>query len=242
VALRGLTAWLVLAWAARRYDAFVFMCGRTITNTTLELRVLRTLGKRVVVVFVGSDARPAYIDGDRFPADQAFDATAAAAAALRQRAQVQRLERHFSVIVSARTTAQFLTRPVVNWFTLGIPRAPQPSSAPNLYSVVRVLCGPSHAVAKGTAQIEAAIERLRTRGVAVELATIENRPNAEVLQALRECDLVVDQLYSDTPMAGIAAEAASFGRPVIVCGSAARQAAAQVAPLPLPPRTYVRPE
>ena len=48
---------------ARRYDAFVFLYGETITNTGFELTLLRWLGKRTVVVFVGSDARPPYIDG-----------------------------------------------------------------------------------------------------------------------------------------------------------------------------------
>ena len=242
VLLHGAMSWLVLAWAARRFDAFVFLYGRTITNTALELRLLRRLGKRAIVVFVGSDARPAYSDGGAFPATGPFDAAAAARAAARQRRQVQRLERHASVIVSARTTAQFLTRPFVNWFALGIPQPARASPPPPITGAVRVLHSPSHPVFKGTAEVRAAIGRLRARGLAVELVMIQGRPNAEVLQALRECHLVVDQLYSDTPMAAFAAEAASLGRPVIVGGCAAEHAAAQVAPLPLPPTAYVRPE
>jgi hypothetical protein len=107
---------------------------------------------------------------------------------------------------------------------------------------VRVLHSPSHPVLKGSAEIRATVERLRARGVPVELVTIEGRPNAEVLEALRDCDLAVDQLYSDTPMAAFATEAASVGRPVIVGGCAAGRGAAQVAPLPLPPSVYLRPE
>jgi glycosyltransferase involved in cell wall biosynthesis len=242
VVLHALTCWFVLAWALPRYDAFVFLYGRTITNTTLELRILRLLNKCVVVVFVGSDARPCYIDGSVFPGDRPFDAAAAAAAALAQRRRVCRLERHAVLVVSARTSAQFLTRPFVNWFALGIPRPPQVVEPPALQGAVRVLHSPSHPVLKGTAEVQAAVERLRARGLAVELLTIEGRPNAEVMQALRDCDLVVDQLYSDTPMAAFATEAASVGRPVLVGGCAADQAAAQVTPLPLPPTLYVRPQ
>jgi hypothetical protein len=242
VLLHGLVGWLVLGWALWRHDAFVFLYGKTITNTGLELRLLRGLRKRVVVVFVGSDARPAYVDGNAFPADRAFDAAAAARLAARQRRQVQRLERHASLVVNARATAQFLTRPFVNWFALGIPRVAQPSPPPTANGAVRVLHSPSHPVLKGTAEVRAAVARLRARGVAVELVTIEGRPNAEVLQALRDCHLVVDQLYSDTPMAAFAAEAASLGRPVIVCGCAAERVVAQVAPMPVPPTVYVRPE
>jgi hypothetical protein len=107
---------------------------------------------------------------------------------------------------------------------------------------VLVLHSPSHPALKGTAELRAAVQRLRARGVPVELVTIEGRPNAEVLQALRDCHLVVDQLYSDTPMAAFATEAASLGRAVIVGGCAAERAPSQVGPLPLPPTVYVRPQ
>jgi len=43
-------------------------------------------------------------------------------------------------------------------------------------------------------------------------------PNSTVLKNLQNCDFVVDQLYSDTPMAGFAAEAAFCGKPAIVGG------------------------
>jgi hypothetical protein len=240
--LHGFVSWLVLARAVRRYDAFIFLFCRTITNTRLELRILRLLGKRIVFVFSGSDARPAYIDGHLFPANCAFDPGAATAAAARQRLQVQRLERYASAVVSTRTTAQFLTRPFVNWFAIGIPRQVQDSPPPPENGLLRVLHSPSHPVLKGTSEVRATIERLRARGVALELRTIEGRPNAEVLQALRECHIVIDQLYSDTPMAAFATEAASLGRPVIVCGCAAECATAQVEPFSMPPTLYVRPE
>lgn len=242
VLLHGLASWLVLAWAAARFDGFVFLYGRTITNTAQELRILRLLGKRTIVAFLGSDARPAYLDGATFPADRDFDAVAASATTRCQRRQVQRLERHASAVVTARTTAQFLRRPFVNWFAIGIPRAAQLSPPPSMTGAVRVLHSPSHPVLKGTAEVHAAINRMQARGIAVELITITGRPNSEVRQALRECHLVVDQIYSDTPMAAFATEAASLGRPVVVCGYAADRVVAQVSPLLVPPTVYVVPE
>jgi hypothetical protein len=97
-------------------------------------------------------------------------------------------------------------------------------------------------VLKGTAEIRAMIDRLRDAGVAVELITLEGRPNSEVMQAMRDCDLVVDQLYSDTPMAGFASEGASLGRAVLVGGYRAPQAGRDQAGMPLPPTCYVAPE
>jgi hypothetical protein len=243
VVLQQLLAWPVLVWALVRFDVFVFLYGETITNTALEGWLLRLARKRSIVVFVGSDARPPYVDGGWFPADRPFVVPAAIAAAVRQRRKVQRLERHASLVVNARATAQFQTRRFVNWFALGIPRVARLAPPSDVAArPLRVLHGPSHPVLKGTAEIRAAIERLRARGLAIELVTIEGRPNAQVLQALADCDLAVDQLYSDTPMAAFATEASSVGRPVIVGGCGADRAAEQVAPLPLPPSVYVRPE
>jgi hypothetical protein len=241
-ALQFLLGLGVLAWAARRYDAFVFLYGETITNTRLDLALLRWLGKRTVVVFVGSDARPPYIDGGWFPADRPFDAEAARRAAARQQRKVVRLERQADLCVNALATAHFQRCRFVDWFALGIPRAAQAPTPAPAGSVLRVLHSPSNPVLKGTARIRAAVEGLRARGLSVELVTIEGRPNAEVMQALRDCDLAIDQLYSDTPMAAFATEAASVGRAVLVGGYNAGGLDLQTADLPMPPTRFVRPE
>ena len=237
-----LLGWCVLAWAACRYDVFVFLYARTITDTAFDLPLLRLLGRRVVLVFVGSDARPAYIDGHQFPANAEFSPRLAQRATRLQRRWIGRLERRADAVIAARTIAQFLTRPFVNWFAVGIP-TPAVTAAPREEgSVIRVLHSPSNPVLKGSAEVQAAVTRLQARGVPIELVTIVGRPNAEVLQALDGCDLVVDQLYSDTPMAAFATEAASLGRPVLVCGCGAAQVARHVGPMPLPPTAYVRPQ
>lgn len=241
-AMQQLLGWAVLAWAARRYDAFVFLYGETITNSGVELMLLRWLGKRTLVVFVGSDARPPYIDGGWFPADRPFDPQAVQRATIRQQRKVTRLERQASLCVNAVATAHFHRRRFVDWFALGIPRAAQPPAPPPNGATLRVLHSPSHPVLKGSAQIRAAVDGLRANGVAIELVTIEGRPNAEVMQALRDCDLAIDQLYSDTPMAAFATEAASVGRPVLVGGYQAGEVAADAAGLPMPPTRFVRPE
>lgn len=242
-ALQMIVGWFVLAWAMRRYDAFVFLYGETITNTRAELALLRAAGKRVVVVFVGSDARPPYIDGGLFPADRAFDVDAARRATRRQQRKVARLERGASVCINAPATAHFLRRRFVNWFALGIPRHVPPAASPaEPRAVLRLLHSPSNPALKGTAQIRAMVDRLRARGLPIELETIEGRPNAEVIRAMQDCDLVLDQLYSDTPMAGFAAEGASLGRAVLVGGYRAPFAERDCDGLPQPPSRYVRPE
>jgi hypothetical protein len=81
-----------------------------------------------------------------------------------------------------------------------------------------LLHAPSRRHGKGTDRLRAAVEEVAASGIDVELRVLSGVPNAEVLAAIGQCDVVVDQLYSDTPMAALAAEAAAVGRPAIVGG------------------------
>jgi hypothetical protein len=154
---------------------------------------------------------------------------------------VARLERS-AVCINAPATAHFHRQRFVNWFALGVPRALPPRIPRASPSTTHLLHSPSHPVLKGTEQIRAMVQRLQRKGLPVELVTIQGRPNAEVLQAMHECDLVLDQLYSDTPMAGFASEGASLGRAVLVGGYRASAAARDQGGQPLPPTRFVLPE
>lgn len=59
---------------------------------------------------------------------------------------------------------------------------------------LRVLHAPNHRALKGTQFLLDAVEELKREGVEIELKLIEQRPNAEVLEAIDQADVVVDQL------------------------------------------------
>ena len=113
---------------------------------------------------------------------------------------------------------------MVNWFAIGwpyqstgmvlVPKVPMS----DLGRPWRILHAPSKPALKGTTAIRAAIEELRSVGYAIDYTELQGRPNHEVLECLQHCDLVVDQLYSDTPMAGLAVEAAAHAKPALVAG------------------------
>ena len=111
-ALHLALGWLVMFWALMRYDAFVFLCGKTLTNRRLELWLLRALGKPAVVIFIGSDARPAYISGAWLDSSPG----ALRRRVRRQKHKVRWLERLAAACVNAPGTAHFHEREVVNWF------------------------------------------------------------------------------------------------------------------------------
>lgn len=80
---------------------------------------------------------------------------------------------------------------------------------------LRILHAPSNPKIKGTNYIESAIESLKEEGYNIEFTCLKNKSHEEVLQAIVESDLVIDQL-----MLGwygvFAMEAMTLGKPVCV--------------------------
>ena len=79
------------------------------------------------------------------------------------------------------------------------------------------------------------------RGARIEYRELVGQPNHEVLRALRWCDFVVDEVYSDTPMARFATEAAYFGKAAVVGSYAAALYHVREDP-PLPPSLLCHPD
>lgn len=215
-----------------RYDTFIFGSGVSLLPKNLDLPILRFLQKKVVMILgFGSDARPPYING---PTN--YSLSKDLLQLFRKRAITRKRKLRFAfnyaaiVIGAPYSTSQFAERPFVNWFAIGFPRkvdAPANNQQgitsdvqDNLESSrpVRILHSPSHPEVKGTQKIREAIKNLINKGIAIDYIEIVGRPNHEVLDELKKCDFVVDQVYSDTPLAGLATEAAFYGKPTVVGG------------------------
>lgn len=208
------------AWAMFRYDAFIFRSSSSFFRLW-DLPLLRLLGKRVVFVYLGSDSRPSYLNGSEVSPARRPTASGLSMATAAKRRQLRRAERYATAIVAHVPSSQLHARPFAAFLALGLPypttaggSAPPPPKS----SVVRALHAPSDPEGKGTSRIREAVERLQGQGVAVELREVSGMLNAEVLRALTECDFVIDQAYSDTPMATFGAEAAALGRAAVVGG------------------------
>ncbi len=230
-------AWLFVH-ALARYDAFVFRGGDSFFNLR-DLALLRRLGRPVLVVFFGSDSRPPYLNGaevDRHP-----NGAALAAATAARRRMVELTEREASAVICHVMSAQLHARRAIAFLAVGIPRAP--AGVPPLPAgPVRALHAPSRSAGKGTELVRAAVDAARAAGVNVELEVVSGRPNDEVLVALGRCHFVIDQPWSDTPMAAFAAEAAVLGRPAIVGGLGWEELRAATPAELLPPSHLCRPD
>jgi hypothetical protein len=236
-AARALANALVLIWAISRYDVFVFSFGQTLLGTR-ELPLLRRLGKRIVFVFHGSDARPPYIDGVRMAPDRAMPTGTCIRSTRRMKSKVKRIERYAHAVVAQPAFSHFFERPVVNFFAIGVPWRDRPAVAEGRQRAgksIRILHSPSDPVVKGSARIREAIDALKAEGLAPELVELQGVPNDVVLRELADCDFVIDQVYSDAPMVGFATEAAVAGKPSIVGGYAWPENHRAFGDLPMPP-------
>jgi hypothetical protein len=209
----------LFVWAVARHDAFIFGFGTSFFRLR-SLPILRRFGKQVVFVFHGSDARPPYIDGAVMDPAHGPSIDGCIQLAREQKRQIAQIERWSTIAVSHPLYLHFSERPAGQFTVLGLAQplladypvvAPEPPEPP-----IRILHAPSNPTAKGSEVIHAAVDRLIAEGLPLELVEIRDMPNRVVHEQLQTCHFVVDQLYSDTRMAGFAAEAALYGKPAVV--------------------------
>jgi hypothetical protein len=201
-----------------RHDTFIFGFGSSFFWLR-ELRLLRLLGKTIVFVFNGSDARPPYIDGALMDPAHGRSIDSCVDLTERRRREIGEIERSAHLVVSHALYLHLFERPAAGFQVLGVP-GPGPTlgsaEVEPLSDPVRILHSPSQPGAKGTTRIRSAVERLRLNGMDVELVELQGVPNEVVHRELKRCHFVIDQLYSDGPMLSFTREAAQYSRPAIV--------------------------
>lgn len=238
--LVAVTRLLLFTWAVIKFDVFILGGGSSFFSFR-ELPLLRLLGKKIVYTFYGTDARPPYIDGFftpdqigmKWPPSGAMEdpsrwdeesrqrimAEALRLETIRRKAAVSAAERYAHAVICGPSYAQFLTRDFVNFFVIGFPQdievEAQATTRPT-GQAVRILHAPSQSEGKGTAGIRRAVENLKQKGLDLDYVEVSGRPNKEVIDEIARCDFVIDQLYSDTPMAGFASEAAFISKPAVI--------------------------
>jgi len=238
---------LIFPWVVFRYDVFIFASVSTFFFFT-ELPILRLLKKKIIFVFNGSDTRPVYLNGYVLP--QADKKTIVIGLFLaRIQKLILRIVDHFADhIVNIPPQAHFHSRPCISGYHIGLPcdysqesrdTAPAPASTGHR---VRVLHAPSKPGPKGTERIRGMITRINARQDLVDLIEVIGRPHKQVLEEIKNCDFVVDELYSDTPMAGLATEAAFFGKPSVVGSYYASTLLTQLRVEETPPSIFCHPD
>ena len=250
---------LLFLWALFNFDVFL-MGGGSSFFRFCEFPILKLFNKKIIYTFHGTDSRPSYIDGfasylDGFDHDKIEIEKGLLSdsivdnyikVARRNKRTVEKIEKYSDVIINAPSQAQFHSRPYIIGLVAGLPLKLKANVDYNEKdsesSSVRILHSPSHIEGKGTIKIREAISSLINKGHNVEYFEISGKPNAEVLEAIKRCDFVVDQLYSDSPMAGFASEAALDAKPAIVGGYYSNHIKDDLRPEWIPPSLYCHPD
>lgn len=207
---------------ALSHDIFIFGFGTSLLPCNVDLPILRILGKCIICnIAHGSDARPPYIDGS-YLNDKApyFDLDKIKEIAKKIKKRCCFIEKNSHFVIGAPLTSHFLKYKFVDWFKIGIPVTGESVviSKNKENDEIRILHSPSNPILKGTQEIEKAVACLIKKGYKVNFMKLINVPNSDVIKEILRCDFVVDQIYSDTPLATFATEAAWFGKPAIVGG------------------------
>ena len=234
----------LLLWAATRHDAFVLAFGNQIFPGALNL--FRLLNKKVVMIYHGSDSRPPFLDGTQMQRYANLSDDGWVKLVKKCQRQVRMIETKVNYVVNLPASGQFLSRPAVSFLSLGVPCRtdrvkPQSITGSNSGGEVRILHCPSNPEAKGTPFVRDIISNLQACGHKIKYVELHNQPNRVVHEELDKCDFVIDQTYSDTPLAGFATEAALHGKPVVVAGYCMTETASLHTRVQLPPSCYCHP-
>ena len=204
--------------AVRHHDVFHFYFGLSFLRPELRLldaRALRRMGKRVVVEFLGSDARMPSLERRRNRHYVRNPGEDDEVASERMRRWAEITEGH--VIVGDHQLDPFLTRHFSRIHYVGQrvdTRRLTPRPPPRSAQRPVVVHAPSNRAIKGTVHVREAIEALRAAGVSLEYVEIHATSHQETLRQCERADIVVDQLCSGAH--GVfAVEAMALGKPVI---------------------------
>ena len=213
-----------------QYDVFILAYGSKFTSDFSCIEELKSMGKKVIYTFFGSDSRPFYMHGDFYVQAGNHVCDRVIRSKDPQRCydrleqttyMLKRVEELADIIISHPPSSQLHKRPFVPWLHLGMPFDPPKGMLvrKNDTDVVRVLHAPSHPLCKGTPTINSIVSDMIRRGIRMEYIQVNNEPNIEVLNLVSQCDFIIDEMFSDNVAGGmLSIEAGYFGKPSVSSG------------------------
>ena len=209
-----------IIWLGLWADIIVLKSGENFSTTGWDVRFWRRLGVVVIIQCHGTDSRPPYLAGNV----TRTNAQELRARIAETRERMDAIDSSDALLIDNPLGGQFHTRAFFNGSILGnvvsSKKAAYIRSVPGQIAgaTTRILHCPSNPTLKGSDLVRAVVGRLKAEGYDIDYVEIKERPNQEVMQALAEADVVVDEMYSDMFGAVFALESMHAGRATIVCG------------------------
>jgi hypothetical protein len=227
-----------------RYNVFIFSSNSTFCFF-LELPILRLFRKKIIYVFMGSESRPMYICGKVMKKEK-VNLSMVAVMTHFQKLSVRIMERYADFVINIHPQALFQKKPFISSLVIGFPNDIKSDIVPSLPSEgsqkVRILHAPTDRVSKGSDIFLKIIDDLKSKGLDIDYVEITGKKNSEVLEELAKSDFVLDEMYSDTPLAGFSTEAAFCGRPAIIGSYYADSIKKDIEEKHIPPSMFVHPD
>jgi hypothetical protein len=210
-------------------DACIFIGGRGFLAFPLDYWLLRLFGKKVIHIYIGTASRPRYLSGYARGVLKAEkpplkELRKLAKRVKRQSSRVRAVSRFASLVIENPLCGHFHPKAFINYFQMGIPvgsyfeKPPTEQTNKDPNAPTRIFHCPSVPEVKGTYAIDASVENLKNKGHQLEYVKRSGIPHPEVLKEISKADFVIDQLYSDVPLAGFATEAVALGKNAVVGG------------------------
>ena len=232
----------ILFFTVIYYDIFVI--NKFALFYFLDTKILKFFNKKIIFISLGSDTRPPYLSGV-YKDDENYDFNIYKI--LRQTIKIKNkvnfLEKNVDFFISYPQIAHFNSKPFINGMHIGFPTRPinKSKKAAN-NKIIKILHAPSRPNSKGTKIIKSIIQELQEEGLKIKLIILKGVSNSEVINQIKQCDIVFDQIYSDMPLAGLGVEAAQFSKPVIVGGYYSLQIHVENNSKNIPPSVYRLPK
>ncbi len=207
--------------------------------------MLKLFKKKIIFVFLGSDARPPYIDGALASINDFNNTRNLLKITRKQKKDIKKIEKYSDIIINHPPRSHFHEKNIISLLCLGMPIDIENGKTGKRESVngdIKILHCPSLPEAKGTRKIGLAIKSLLKKGYPIRFIEIKGKPNSVVLRAIRDCDFVVDQLYSNNPMPRFVSEAAVFKKPAVICGYYYKEIHKILPKEKIPPSFYCHPD
>jgi hypothetical protein len=188
------------------YDIYVFQYGSSLLPAFRDFPLLKRMGKKIICMFNGDDIRhwtaaETVWESFGLPFSKFYREREVPYTLANNLQTLRMAERYADVIYSIPSQSELAVRPYMHFYvavnlSLYGHRVPE-------RDVPVVVHAPSWRGLKGTEEIIAALERLRSEGVRFEFRLLEGKTNQEVIRELVDADVVIDQL--DTPLHGMLA-------------------------------------
>lgn len=237
----------IYIYALFHYDYFLYIFGHGMfyyhrylqKYQEIEFKILKLFNKKMIMWFCGSDSRAPYCDVDIYDGDYQkmyFDV-------LKKSNNIKMIEKYMKTI-DFPASSHFHTKPYIIYNCITVPidsKECVKTENRKRNDVPVILHAPSNKAAKGTHRIREIINEIEKNGYKFKYVEVSGMPHGKVLEEIANADIVIDQLFCDTPMAGFATEAGINGIPVIVGGYYASTYKKTI-PEPIAPTVFCLPE